>query len=90
MLILYCIFQEAEAKAAAAEENERTLNDRLSQSLSRITVLETQVCGICYLTFSVLALIFIPEVTTSNRVITSFGSSDYMPQNRTNTTEPIP
>ncbi|RWW35356.1 hypothetical protein BHE74_00059723 [Ensete ventricosum] len=34
---------ETEAKAAAAEDKERTLNERLSQSLSRITVLETQV-----------------------------------------------
>ncbi|URD88192.1 TATA element modulatory factor 1 TATA binding [Musa troglodytarum] len=34
---------EAEAKAAAAEEKERALNDRISQSLSRITVLETQI-----------------------------------------------
>ena len=36
--------QEAEAKAAAAEEKERSVSERLSQSLSRITVLETQVC----------------------------------------------
>jgi TATA element modulatory factor len=36
--------QEAEAKAAASEEKERSVNERLSQSLSRITVLETQVC----------------------------------------------
>ncbi|WVZ99577.1 hypothetical protein U9M48_044848 [Paspalum notatum var. saurae] len=35
--------QEAEAKAAAAEEKERSVNERLSQSLSRITVLETQI-----------------------------------------------
>ncbi|XP_026661365.2 golgin candidate 5-like isoform X2 [Phoenix dactylifera] len=35
--------QEAEAKAAAAEERERALNERLSQSLSRIAVLETQI-----------------------------------------------
>ncbi|KAG8086397.1 hypothetical protein GUJ93_ZPchr0010g10717 [Zizania palustris] len=35
--------QEAEAKAAAAEEKEHSINERLSQSLSRITVLETQV-----------------------------------------------
>ncbi|KAL5230141.1 hypothetical protein ABZP36_028917 [Zizania latifolia] len=35
--------QEAEAKAAAAEEKEHSVNERLSQSLSRITVLETQV-----------------------------------------------
>jgi hypothetical protein len=38
--------QEAEAKAAAAEEMERTVNERLSQSSSRITVLETQVCAL--------------------------------------------
>ncbi|XP_042412540.1 golgin candidate 5-like isoform X2 [Zingiber officinale] len=38
--------QEAEAKAAAAEEKERTLNERLSQNLSRITVLETQIACI--------------------------------------------
>lgn len=37
--------QEAEAKAAASEEKERSVNERLSQSLSRITVLETQVCA---------------------------------------------
>jgi hypothetical protein len=36
--------QEAEAKAAASEEKERSINERLSQSSSRITVLETQVC----------------------------------------------
>jgi TATA element modulatory factor len=36
--------QEAEAKAAAAEEKERSVSERLSQCLSRITVLETQVC----------------------------------------------
>ncbi|TYI05521.1 hypothetical protein ES332_A10G094100v1 [Gossypium tomentosum] len=35
--------QEAEAKAAAAEERERSLNDRLSQTLSRINVLEAQI-----------------------------------------------
>lgn len=38
--------QEAEAKAAASEEKERSVNERLSQSLSRITVLETQVCAL--------------------------------------------
>ncbi|XP_074574254.1 golgin candidate 5-like [Curcuma longa] len=38
--------QEAEAKAASAEEKERTLNERLSQNLSRITVLETQIACI--------------------------------------------
>ncbi|XP_043704554.1 golgin candidate 5-like [Telopea speciosissima] len=35
--------QEAEAKAAAAEENERSMNERLSQTLSRINVLEAQI-----------------------------------------------
>ncbi|KAF6997528.1 hypothetical protein CFC21_013741 [Triticum aestivum] len=35
--------QEAEAKAAASEEKERSINERLSQNLSRITVLETQI-----------------------------------------------
>ncbi|KAK9157454.1 hypothetical protein Scep_004028 [Stephania cephalantha] len=35
--------QEAEAKAAVAEENERTMNERLSQTLSRMAVLEAQV-----------------------------------------------
>ncbi|XP_020687505.1 golgin candidate 5 isoform X1 [Dendrobium catenatum] len=35
--------QEAEAKAAAAEERERAMSEQLSQSLSRITVLETQI-----------------------------------------------
>ncbi|KAH9605731.1 hypothetical protein KSS87_008918 [Heliosperma pusillum] len=35
--------QEAEAKAAAAEERERSINDRLSQTLSRINVLEAQI-----------------------------------------------
>ncbi|XP_022714995.1 golgin candidate 5-like isoform X1 [Durio zibethinus] len=35
--------QEAEAKAAAAEERERTMNERLSQTLSRINVLEAQI-----------------------------------------------
>jgi hypothetical protein len=47
--IYYCIYifqltlQEAEAKAATAEERERSVNDRLSQTLSRINVLEAQV-----------------------------------------------
>jgi hypothetical protein len=36
-------FQEAEAKAADAEERERSVNERLSQTLSRINVLEAQV-----------------------------------------------
>ncbi|PKA62883.1 Golgin candidate 5 [Apostasia shenzhenica] len=36
-------FQEAEAKAAAAEERERAMREQLSQSLSRINVLETQI-----------------------------------------------
>ncbi|GAU10985.1 hypothetical protein TSUD_112780 [Trifolium subterraneum] len=35
--------QEAEAKAATAEERERSVNDRLSQTLSRINVLEAQI-----------------------------------------------
>lgn len=35
--------QEAEAKAAAADERERSMSEQLSQSLSRITVLETQI-----------------------------------------------
>jgi hypothetical protein len=44
--LLFCLnMQEAEAKAASSEEKERSVNERLSQSLSRITVLETQVCA---------------------------------------------
>lgn len=35
--------QEAEAKAAGAEEKERSINERLTQTLSRINVLEAQV-----------------------------------------------
>ncbi|KAM7480468.1 hypothetical protein LguiA_028681 [Lonicera macranthoides] len=35
--------QEEEAKAAAAEERERSINERLSQTLSRINVLEAQI-----------------------------------------------
>lgn len=35
--------QEAEAKAAAADERERVMSEQLSQSLSRIAVLETQI-----------------------------------------------
>ncbi|KAJ7951756.1 golgin candidate 5 [Quillaja saponaria] len=35
--------QEAEGKAAAAEERERSMNERLSQTLSRINVLEAQI-----------------------------------------------
>lgn len=35
--------QEAEAKAASAEERERAMNERLSQTLSRMAVLEAQV-----------------------------------------------
>ncbi|KAM0005529.1 putative TATA element modulatory factor 1, TATA binding protein [Helianthus debilis subsp. tardiflorus] len=35
--------QEAEAKAAGAEERERSINERLSQTLSRINVLEAQI-----------------------------------------------
>ncbi|RVW41270.1 Golgin candidate 5 [Vitis vinifera] len=34
--------QEAEAKAATAEEKERSVNERLSQTLSRVNVLEAQ------------------------------------------------
>lgn len=37
------LLQEAEAKAATAEERERSVNERLSQTLSRINVLEAQV-----------------------------------------------
>lgn len=35
--------QEAEAKAATAEEKERSVNERLSQTLSRVNVLEAQI-----------------------------------------------
>ncbi|XWS16323.1 hypothetical protein CRYUN_Cryun34aG0075400 [Craigia yunnanensis] len=35
--------QEAEAKAAAAEEREQSVNERLSQTVSRINVLEVQI-----------------------------------------------
>ncbi|CAK9185697.1 unnamed protein product [Ilex paraguariensis] len=35
--------QEAESKAAAAEEKERSINERLSQTLSRTNVLEAQI-----------------------------------------------
>lgn len=35
--------QESEAKAAAAEERERSINERLSQTLSRVNVLEAQI-----------------------------------------------
>lgn len=35
--------QEAEGKAAAAEEKERSIHERLSQTLSRINVLEAQI-----------------------------------------------
>ncbi|XP_055829144.1 golgin candidate 5 isoform X1 [Solanum dulcamara] len=35
--------QEAEAKAATSEEKERSINERLSQTLSRINVLEAQI-----------------------------------------------
>ncbi|GMY34307.1 golgin candidate 5 [Fagus crenata] len=35
--------QEAEGKAAGAEERERSVNERLSQTLSRINVLEAQI-----------------------------------------------
>ena len=43
VLILFIVLQEAEAKAAGAEERERSVNERLSQTLSRINVLEAQV-----------------------------------------------
>lgn len=39
----FTLLQEAEAKAAGAEERERSVNERLSQTLSRINVLEAQV-----------------------------------------------
>ncbi|KAL9668748.1 hypothetical protein QQ045_006288 [Rhodiola kirilowii] len=35
--------QEAETKAATAEERERSINERLSQTLSRVNVLEAQI-----------------------------------------------
>lgn len=35
--------QEAESRAAEAEERERSVNERLSHTLSRINVLEAQV-----------------------------------------------
>ncbi|NBV89563.1 MAG: hypothetical protein EBR88_08655 [Betaproteobacteria bacterium] len=37
--------QEAEAKAATAEERERASNERLSQTHSRLAVMEAQVGG---------------------------------------------
>jgi hypothetical protein len=37
--------QQAEAKAAAAQEKERAVNERLTQTLSRMAVMEAQVCG---------------------------------------------
>ena len=37
------VVQEAEAKASSADERERSINERLSQTLSRINVLEAQV-----------------------------------------------
>ncbi|PIA64915.1 hypothetical protein AQUCO_00100406v1 [Aquilegia coerulea] len=41
--VLNSRLQEAEGKAATAEENERAMNERLSQTLSRVAVLEAQV-----------------------------------------------
>lgn len=47
LFLSFCSFssdyQEAETKAATAEERERSVNERLSQTLSRINVLEAQV-----------------------------------------------
>ena len=43
VLRVVVVVQEAEAKAAAAEEKERSINERLSQTLSRVNVLEAQV-----------------------------------------------
>lgn len=40
--------QEAEAKAADSEEKERSINERLTQTLSRINVLEAQVFSITW------------------------------------------
>ena len=37
--------QEAEAKAAGSEERERASNERLTQTLSRLAVMEAQVRG---------------------------------------------
>jgi hypothetical protein len=36
--------QQAEAKAAAAQERERAVNERLTQTMSRMAVMEAQVC----------------------------------------------
>ncbi|KAJ8440021.1 hypothetical protein Cgig2_020509 [Carnegiea gigantea] len=43
VLRVVVVVQEAEAKAAAAEEKERSINERLSQTLSRVNVLEAQI-----------------------------------------------
>lgn len=42
---LWSKLQQAEAKAAAAQEKERAVNERLTQTLSRMAVMEAQVCG---------------------------------------------
>lgn len=56
-LIVFIAFQEAEAKSAAAEERERSVNERLSQTLSRINVLEAQVwIFVGYLVLSTVAI----------------------------------
>lgn len=39
------ILQQAEAKAAAAQERERAVNERVTQTLSRMAVMEAQVPG---------------------------------------------
>ncbi|GKG04244.1 hypothetical protein Tco_0314631, partial [Tanacetum coccineum] len=39
---------DAEAKAEAAEERDHSVNERLSQTLSRINVLEAQVLLLSY------------------------------------------
>lgn len=43
LIITIFVLQEAEARAAAAEEREQSVNERLSQTLSRTNVLEAQV-----------------------------------------------
>lgn len=42
---LWSKLQQAEAKAATAQEKERAVNERLTQTLSRMAVMEAQVCG---------------------------------------------
>lgn len=41
---MYHSWQQAEAKAAAAQERERAVNERLTQTMSRMAVMEAQVC----------------------------------------------